>query len=301
MDLRQLNYFMEIARHSSFSKASQHLHLSQPTLSKVIKNLEEELGVPLFDRSTRRIQLTDTGQVLKEQGHLILKTFDNLKTALTDVIQMRKGKFSLGLPPVIGASFFPKIIAQFHEFYPQIEIELVEEGGKLIEQHLLDGELDLGVVVLPVDEEKFEVVPLVNRELMLIVPPAHRLTQQTDVSLHALRDERFILFRKGFALHDRVREACIRSGYEPKIVYESTQWDFIGEMVAAGLGISMLPETICMKNDPTQITAVRMTEPKVHWDLAIIRNKNHYHSHAARAWIMFVCESFMGMKHLSPK
>jgi DNA-binding transcriptional LysR family regulator len=292
MDLRQLNYFMEIARLASFSKASQHLHLSQPTLSKMIKNLEEELGVPLFDRSTRRIHLTDTGEVLKEQGQLILKAFENLNAALTDVIQMKKGKFSLGLPPVIGASFFPKIIAQFHEQYPQIEIDLVEEGGKMIEQHLMEGSVDLGVVVLPVDEERFEVVPLVNRELLLIVNPLHRLAHREGVSLNDLQDEPFILFRQGFALHDRVREACIRAGYEPQIAYESTQWDFIAEMVAAGLGISLLPETICRKLDPVQITAIRMTEPKVHWDLAIIWNRSHYHSHAAKAWVQFVRDTF---------
>lgn len=292
MDLRQLSYFLEVAEHSSFSKASHHLHLSQPTLSKMVKSLEDELGVLLFDRSTRRIHLTDAGEVVQAHAQMIMKSLENLSYALTDMTQMKKGKLTLGLPPVIGASFFPKIIAQFHQLYPNVKIQLVEEGGKLVEQSLLEGGIDLGVVVLPVDEEIFEVVPLVERELMLVVNTDHPLANKSQVSLLDLKEESFILFRKGFALHDRVRETCIRCGYEPIVTYESAQWDFISEMVSSNLGISLLPETICKKLDPAHITAIRMVEPKVHWNLAIIWHKHHYLSHAARAWIRFVRDIF---------
>lgn len=291
MDLRQLSYFLEVARHGSFSKASEKLHLSQPTLSKMVKNLEEELGLLLFERSTRRIHLTDAGEVVQAHAQHIMRSFENLDSALTEMKQIKTGHFTLGLPPVIGASFFPKIIARFHQLYPNVRIQLVEEGGKLVEQALLEGEIDLGVVVLPVDEEMFEIVPLVERELMLVVNPEHTLARKNQVSLLDLTEESFILFRKGFALHDRVREACIRSGYEPTVAYESAQWDFISEMVTANMGISLLPETICTKLDPVQITSIRMVEPKVYWNLAIIWHKNHYLSYAARAWIRFVQET----------
>ncbi len=292
MDMRQLSYFLEISRHGSFSKASQSLHLSQPTLSKTIKNLEEELGVLLFNRSTRHIRLTDAGEILQTHAQIIMNSLENLNSALADVKQIKSGKFTLGLPPVIGASFFPKILARFHQLYPRVQIQLVEEGGKLIEQSLLEGSIDLGIVVLPVDEELFEVVPLIERELVLVVNPTHPLANCSQVSLKDLKEESFILFRKGFALHDRVREACIRNGFEPTIVYESAQWDLISEMVSANLGISLLPETICKKLDPAQIRCIPMIEPKVHWNIAIIWQKHRYLSFAAREWIQFVETSF---------
>jgi len=292
MDIRQLSYFLEVAKQASFSKASVALHLSQPTLSKVVKTLEEEIGMVLFDRSTRRIQLTEAGEVVQAQAQLIIQSMENLLSAVADLSQMKTGKFTLGLPPVIGSSFFPEIIAQFHSLHPQIKIELVEEGGKVIERSLLEGRIDLGIVVLPVDAQLFEIVPIIQRELKLVVNTKHPLAGRGKVTLLELQNEAFILFRQGFALHDRVREACIRSGFEPKISYESTQWDLISEMVIANLGISLLPETICSKLDPQRISIIHEIEPAVHWNLAIIWAKNKYLSHAARGWIEFVRDTF---------
>ncbi|BBH21734.1 putative HTH-type transcriptional regulator YwbI [Paenibacillus baekrokdamisoli] len=292
MDIRQLSYFLEVAKEVSFSKASVKLHLSQPTLSKVVKNLEEEIGMALFDRSTRRMHLTEAGEVVQAQAQMIIQSMENLLSAVADLSQMKTGKFRLGLPPVIGSSFFPEIIAQFHALHPQIKIELIEEGGKLIERSLLEGNIDLGIVVLPVDEQLFEIVPIIQRELKLVVNIKHPLAGRNKVNLQELQNEAFILFRQGFAIHDRVREACIRKGFEPNISYESTQWDLMSEMVIANLGISLLPETITAKLDPTRICIIPEIEPAVHWNLGIIWAKNKYLSHAARGWIEFVRDRF---------
>src|SRR5690606_26067632 len=109
-----------------------------------------------------------------------------------DLSELRAGSFSLGLPPVIGASFFPKVIMEFRRLYPQVTIKLTEEGGKQIEQRLLAGELDLGVVVLPVDGQLFETVPIVNRHLKLVVPLDHQLAHKRKAVLADLKDEPFI-------------------------------------------------------------------------------------------------------------
>jgi DNA-binding transcriptional LysR family regulator len=288
MDLRQLNYFLEVAREGSFSKASQNLHLSQPTLSKMVKTLEEELDVLLFNRSTRRIELTDAGELIVNHAQNIMKSIANLETALAELKNIKHGKLKIGLPPLIGASFFPKIIGEFHSLYPNIDIQLVEDGGKMVEKALLEGSIDLGVVVLPVNEEQFEAVPLVKRELVLIVNSNHQLAKRPHVDFQELQDEPFILYSKGYALHDRVRDMCIRNGFEPKVTRESGHWLFISEMVAANFGISLLPETICHKLDPDKITAVRLSKDKVEWNLAIVWRKHHYLSFAAKEWIQFV-------------
>ncbi len=292
MDIRQLTYFLEVANQSSFSKASQNLHLSQPTLSKMVKNLEEELDVVLFDRSTRRMQLTEAGETVKFHAQMVLQSIGHLQTALQEIKQLRQGRFSLGLPPVIGSSFFPRIIAQFQQRHPQIHMRIVEEGGRRVEEHLLEGNLDLGVVVMPVDEELFEVLPLVERDLQLVVHPSHPLAAREEVQLTDLKEETFIMFQQGFSLYDRVREACIQAGFEPKVGYESTQWDFIGEMAAAGLGIGLLPDTVCRKLDPSRVKVIAATDPKIHWNLALIWRKDGYLSHAARGWVDFVRSYF---------
>jgi DNA-binding transcriptional LysR family regulator len=128
---------------------------------------------------------------------------------------------------------------------------------------------------------------------MLIVNANHPLASKSNIKLQDLRGESFILFREGFALHDRVRDACISEGFEPDIVYESGQWDFIGEMVASNLGIAFLPETVCNKLDPAKVAVIQEIEPNIHWNLAIIWRKNNYISHAARGWIEFVREFFV--------
>lgn len=293
MDVRSLTYFLEVAKCSSFSKASQSLHITQPTLSKMIKNLEEELGVTLFDRSTRRMQLTEAGETVRLHAQMVLQSIGHLHSALQEIKQLERGQFSLGLPPVIGASFFPPIIARFRRQFPQIDLRIVEEGGKRVERDVLEGTLDLGVVVLPVDESEFELVPLVKRELHLVVQTGHRLSGRKKVHLSELKEEEFIMFQKGFSLYDRVREACIRAGFEPRVGYESAQWDFIAEMAAAGLGIGLLPDIVCSRLDRARIAVIPETDPKIHWNLALIWRKNGYLSHAARGWVEFVRASGM--------
>jgi len=287
MDLRQLSYFLEVANQGSFSKASQAIHLSQPTLSKMVKSLEEELGVVLLNRSTRHVELTDVGKVVQAHAQTILNAKQNLLLAVADMVELRKGQFTLGLPPVIGASFFPKVISKFRKQYPDTQIQLVEEGSKRIEQLLIAGSIDLGVVVLPVDEEQFEVVPIVQKHLNLAIPSSHPLSGRSKVQLSELKNESFILFRQEFSLHDRVKEACIREGFEPQVAYESSEWDFIYELIRADQGISFLPETICDKFGSDHVQVIREIEPSIHWDLAIIWKKGAYVSHAASGWIEF--------------
>jgi DNA-binding transcriptional LysR family regulator len=290
MDFQHLSYFIEVVRQASFSKAAQTLHISQPTLSKIIKNLEDELGVILFNRSTRHIQLTDDGDIFLKFAHLTLSMADDLQVSLNDGKLLKKGKLSLGLPPVIGVSFFPQIIAKFRDLYPGIHLHLIEEGGKIVEQLLRDAQIDLGVVVLPVDERHFDFIPLVERQLSLIVNSNHALAKQEIVHLSELRNESFILFKEGFSLNDRVREACIREGFEPVISYESSQWDLISEMVGVGLGIALLPETVLGRIHTESVKVIPMTVPQISWDLAVIWSKHHYLSHAAKGWIQFMME-----------
>ena len=292
MDIRQLQYLLEIEKQGSISRAGEQLHLTQPTLSKMIRNLEEELGLMLFDRSTRKLKATDAGRIVLSHAKSIVNALNDLISALEDLKQIRQGQITLGLPPVIGSSFFPAVISRFLQRYPGIAIQIVEEGGREIENMIVEGNVDLGVVVMPVENPSVAHIPLVSRKIHLVLSTAHPLAGRRKIRLEELKDESFLLFRKGFNLYDRVIDACRQAGFEPKKAHESAQWDMLAEMAAAGLGIAFLPETICRKLDRSRIAVIEETEPVFHWDLALIWRKDAYLSHASNAWIEFVKREF---------
>ncbi|MGN7384306.1 Cyn operon transcriptional activator [Chlamydia abortus] len=290
MDIRQLGYFVEVAEQLSFTKASETLHITQPTLSKMVKLMEEELGVTLLDRSTKQMELTDAGQVVLSQAKRVLEAFHNLSTELNDVMEIRKGLLRIGLPPMIGSHFFPEVMGQFRVTYPGIAIKIIEVGAKKVENAVENGELDIGVILLPAREEEFEYFEIVREELMVLLPADHPLATMPFIRLAELKEESFILLSEDFALHYRIPDECIRAGYRPNVLYESSQWDFISEMVAAKLGISLLPRTICQGLDPKRIAVVPLVEPAIPWNLGLIWRKNKYLSFAAREWIRFTRE-----------
>lgn len=286
LDLHHLNYFIEVARQGSFTRAGQALHVSQPTISKMVKDLEDELGVILFDRTTKQVRLTDAGKVVLRQAQQISKSFHNLSAELADLMKIQKGNIRIGLPPMVGANFFTGVLTRFHELYPLITIEIIEAGAQAIEQGVEDSSLDIGVAVLPVDEKVFNFFSFVKEDLKLIVNPGHYLAVKSNVSLLDLKEVPFILFREDFTLHYRIREECLRLGFMPRVVCESSQWDFISGLVAANFGVALLPETICKKLDASRIKIISLEE-SIPWHLGIIWRKDKYQSFAAREWIRF--------------
>jgi DNA-binding transcriptional LysR family regulator len=290
MDIRQLECVVEIVRNGSFTRAAESLHLTQPTISKIIKNLEEELDVRLFAREGRKVVLTDAGQVVYHQAQSIIAAFQNLSLELKEITSFRKGHIRIGIPPMIGSSFFPPVMRQFQERYPGLTVQVVEEGSKRLEEEVEKGNLDVAVVLLPTNDKLFDSYTFANESVKLIVHPEHRLAQRQEVSIAELEHEDFILFRKDFTLHARVVAECERCGFRPTIKFESAQWDFIGRLVAAKLGISMLPERICKQLPAGQVKIIPMLKPEIPWTLATIWRREGYLSFAAREWIRFTRE-----------
>lgn len=287
MDIRQLQYLIEVARFKSFTKAADSLFITQPTISKAIKGMEDELGIALFDRIGKRIELTDAGQIIAQQAQSIVTSFQNLTAELDDLRNLKKGHIRIGLPPMVGSSFFPRVIGQFHLQYPDITIQLFEDGAKKVEQDVASGMLDVGVVVLPTVQEGLNSFPFVEEKLNLVVHPSHSLAKQSEVALSELAGDDFVLFREDFTLHDRIIGECAKVGFQPHVIYESSQWDLISEMVAVGLGITLLPETICREVDDDRVCIIPLVNPIIPWKLGIVWREERYLSFAAREWIRF--------------
>ncbi|MEK5059701.1 LysR family transcriptional regulator [Paenibacillus sp. FSL H7-0326] len=295
MDIRHLQYFLEVARQHSFTKAAQVLFITQPTISKTVKSLEDELGVTLLDRYGKNVKLTDAGEVFARQAQEIVTSFHNLSSELDDLMNLKKGHIRIGLPPMIGASFFPKVIGAFYKQYPNITIQLFEDGGKKVENDILSGALDVGVTVLPADEDLFDSYIFVDESLKVVLHPTHPLAEQDEIQLAELSEDGFILFREDFSLHDRIIGACQKAGYQPRIIYESAQWDLISNMVAAGLGVALLPETICRELRQEEVRILKLKE-RIPWDLGMVWRKDRYQSFAVREWIAF-SEKMLKPKH----
>lgn len=289
MEIRHLHYFLAVAHYGSFSKAALQLHVTQPTLSKMVKALETELGVELFDRSAKRIELTDSGRSLIRSGQRVIQSMDHLIGELSDVVKLKSGSLRLGLPPMVGGHFFPGIIERFHRTYPDIQLLLEEHGGRRVEAAIETGELDAGLVVLPLHrQERFHLLPCVEEPLQCVLDVRHPLAGRSALELRDLVSERFILFREEFNLHHLIVEACRSQGYEPNIVFQSSQWEFMIEMVAARYGITLLPSSVCAKLDRMRYAIVPLAGPPLYWQLGMIWSGSRYTSYATREWIAFM-------------
>ncbi|UII57603.1 LysR family transcriptional regulator [Cytobacillus spongiae] len=291
MDIRQLTYFMEVAREGSLTGASKILHISQPGLSKVIKNLENELGVLLIDRSEKTIQLTDAGQELFHQSQKLLSEYEALTEVIRDTEQLKRGHVRVGVPPVIGTSYFPSLIAGFRELYSGVTLTIVEEGARSVADRVDEGSIDAAVVILPVCSTKFEIYPIVTDENKLIVHTSHPLAKREFVSYEDLEDENFVLLNENFMLHHHILSACREAGFEPKITFKSSQWDFLAELVAMNQGISILPRPILERFNSQKIVQLPIRHHSVKWEIAIILKKGKYQSFALRRFLEFVQEN----------
>ncbi|WHY00092.1 LysR family transcriptional regulator [Neobacillus sp. DY30] len=282
MELRDLKSFIEVVIHQSFTKAAAHSYLSQPSFSKAVKKLEEELEVELFDRSTRHLRLTDAGQIVYEQAQKALESLNEITILLDDLRNVVSGEIKIGIPPLIGTLFFPNIARRIQETYPHVSLKLVERGAKLIGQLVENGQVDLGIVVLPADTSKFTVQPFITDEFVLYVHKKHPLAMRSSVEISELKEEKFILFSDEFTLHDYIKNVCNEAGFIPEVAYQSSQWDLIIELVSSEFGVTLLPKSIYNKQNNPNVQIVPITAPTLHWRLGIITKKEAYHSFALR-------------------
>lgn len=282
MELRDLKAFMAVVEHGSFTKAANESFVSQPSLSKSIKKLEETLRVELLNRSTRHVELTDAGSIVYKQGQKIMGSIMELHILLDDLLNIQTGAIKLGIPPLIGTLFFPDIARNFHMQYPKVRLELVERGAKMIGTLVENGEVDIGIVVLPTDERKFSVQPFVEDQFFVFINDSHPLALKKYIQLEDLKNETFIIFTEEFTLHDYVINTCNTAGFTPIIGYKSSQWDLIVELVSSNLGITLLPYSIAAKQTNNNVKIIPLKDFDMPWRLGVITKKNAYQSFALK-------------------
>ncbi|MCY1564573.1 LysR family transcriptional regulator [Staphylococcus pettenkoferi] len=289
MDIKQMTYFVEVVEHGGMTKASKHLYIAQPTISKAIKDLESELAMPLFDRSKRQLVLTDAGEVFYQKCTEILNLFNDLPKEINSLLGLETGHISIGLSAVMNMNQFIEILGEFHQRYPNVTYNLVENGGKMIESQLVNDEIDIGITTLPVDKAIFNSIPLYQEELRLVTHRNHALATRDSVNMKDLINEDFILFNEDFYLNDKIIEATKNAGYIPNTVSKISQWNFIENLLNAHLGISILPENIVKMLD-SYFCNIPIDDKSMSWELGVVWKKDKYLSYATRQWIEFMSE-----------
>src|SRR5690625_566702 len=285
MELRDIQSFINVADYKSFTKAAERSYLSQPSLSKAVRKLEKTLQIELFDRSTRHLRLTDAGKIVYKQSQQALASLNDIPMLLDELRDIATGEIKIGIPPLIGTLFFPEIAGNFNRQYPDVRLNLIELGAKVIEQLVEAGQIDVGLIVLPADETIFHTSSFITDEFVLYVHRDHALAERNEVALTELGNEKFVLFSEDFSLHNYIIDACKEAGFTPTVSYESSQWDLIIELVAAKLGITLLPKAIYEKQNNPDIKLIPLQSPSLLWKLGIITKKDAYHSFALKKFL----------------
>ena len=284
MNLRTLRAFVEVVRQGGFSQAAEVVSLTQSTVSKAVKTLEEELGMPLLNRLGHRNQLTAAGEIAYRRAQVLLAEHSDLLGEINDLRGLKRGMLRIGLPPVGCGVLFATMFATYRSRYPDIDIELTEYGSKRLRECLEEGEVDLAALLLPIDEG-FDYQPVRNEPLIAVLPMNHPLAGRECIDFTDLADSPFILFEAGFALNAKILAACERKGVTPRVAARSGQIDFIVDLVSAGLGVAFLPRMLAHKHQHAGIALIPLDEPHTDWHIALAWRASAHLPPAARAWL----------------
>jgi LysR family hydrogen peroxide-inducible transcriptional activator len=241
MEMHQLRYVVAVTRMGNFSRAAEHCHVSQPSLSQQILKLEEELGERLFDRMKRQTRLTPYGEAFLRRALRILEEVDAARREAADARGLLRGTLTVGVLPTIAPYLLPGVLTGFAAKYPGVQLVVQEETTARLVQLAQDYEIDLALASRPIPDEHLEVRDLFAEELRLALPPDHPLTRKQTITLRDLRDEPLIVMKAGHCLGDRVLDFCEQRGLKPRLSFRSAQLETIQALVHSGVGLSLIP------------------------------------------------------------
>lgn len=242
MNLRDLRYLVALADTKHFGKAATRCHVSQPTLSAQLKKLEEYLGVELIERQPRRVALTEIGEQIVARARRVVSDSDELLALARSQRDPMSGSLKLALIPTIGPYLLPLIAKKLRKQLPKMKLMLYEYQTEPLLQALRAGDIDMGVLALPVHADGVETRKLFEEDFMIALPKGHRLADKLSVKLDDLSGESLLLLEDGHCLRDQALEICSRGDVEEDQDYRATSLETLRQMVAAGMGVTLLPK-----------------------------------------------------------
>jgi DNA-binding transcriptional LysR family regulator len=293
VDIKGLNIFIKLVQLQSFTRTAEHLCVTQPTISKAIRQLEEETGVALFHKGQagrkREVLLTYMGEQIYQHALVIIEEQQRIFDSIEQVRHLRKGKLILGLPP-LGSVLLSSLIAKFHKQYPHIELRFLEVGASGIEEAILAKKVDVGILLGHL-KPQFSGIPIMDSPLCLLSRKASHWKDRKKVQLIELKEESFLLYDDTFSLNNMIIQAANYVGFEPHVVCKSSQWDFIAKMVESDVGIALLPKIYCEQLDQEKYNISLLESPNLNWTLSMAWNTTVAMNPATRAWLKIIEEN----------
>lgn len=274
MEFQQLRYVRAIAETGSFSRAAERCQVAQPTLSQQVLKLEAELGAKLFDRLGRSIQPTEAGRNFLPYVRTILENVDAARLSVAQRNTDLSGAVTIGVIPTVAPYLMPRCTAAFARMYPDAKLRIVEETTPILVDGLRDLSIDIAILALPLRHKDLELLPVRSEPLFAVLPKQHPQAAAGSLALKELRKEPFVLLRDGHCFRDLSIATCKRARIAPQIAFESGQFSSLLGMVAAGVGISLVPKMAIDRN--IECRYVRLSDPRAKRTIvaATLRGRN---------------------------
>ncbi|MEK5067354.1 LysR family transcriptional regulator [Sporosarcina sp. FSL K6-1508] len=285
MELKQLNYFVSVVNHMSFSKAAEKLHISQPSLSKAIKNLERDLGFQIIERNTRNIRLTEAGEVLYSRAIHLLSEMTIVKKEMEEVKLVGKGELQIGMIESVKY-WLPKVISRYNEKFSDMHIRLTEVlGGDNVKTSLRKYETHAIITNQQIKEVDIETVPLYKEKLVLVLHESHLMAKKESITLKELESEPFIISTKGFQTREDILHAFELEDTIPTVKYEIERFETALSLVSENLGIALIPENYLQGRHDFSIVSKTIESPALERTVYLAYMKNRYVSPSIEAFI----------------
>jgi DNA-binding transcriptional LysR family regulator len=290
MEWHQIEYFRAVARQQHFTQAAEELAVSQPAVSRSIARLEHELGVPLFDREGRSVRLNRYGRAFLVHAERALNEIAEGRRELSDMVGPVRGTIAIGFIHVLGTHLLPVLLRRFRAEHPSVEFKLFQGSTAALLEQLTDAETDLCLMATHPERADLKFARLFEEEIFAVVPPDHHLAGRESIELSELADEPFVTFKEGWGLRQLDEELCRQAGFAPRITFEGDEVATVHGLVAAGLGVALIPRSPA----PREARGVwlHVSQPRCERAIGVSWIEDHYLSAVATLFRDFIIESF---------
>lgn len=290
VEIRHLHYFMAVCEELHFTKAAEKLGISQPTLSQQIRVLEDELGMPLFDRIGKKIVVTEAGSLLFSYATEMFTTLQNVKDAINDLQELQSGQISVGIMPSDLDYRITQLVIDFHQKFPKVKLKILASID--IMRQVLENEVDIGIGTNVEPDDRLVIIPLRREEYVLTVSQEHPLANQTAITIAELKGLPMVMYPEGFFGREIVEEAVKKHGFQLHSILETSSVTSIMNLVRANIGATVQPYHLIQQiNDPT-LCSIRISDGAPSRSLSIIYRVDRYVSQATTAFIKQIKEYF---------
>lgn len=264
MELRQIRYFIEVAKREHVTEAAHALHVAQSAVSRQIFNLEAELGVDLFIRKGRNVKLTPIGKIFLDHMEQAIHVIEDAKQVIREYTDPERGTIHIGFSSSLASYILPTAISAFRDQYPHVQFELHQGSYHDLQDAVIKGAVNIALVApVPMEHDQIKGSILFTERIVALLPMNHPLAHLSSIKLNEFRDDSFVLYPSGFILREIIERHCKQIGFQPKVSFEGKDIDAIKGLVSAGLGISLIPEITLVDHLPRATVTVPIIEPEI--------------------------------------